>query len=83
MKFRSKSTSESGNGHQTKRNRHSYIELLEEVTQELNLEAVRVDPSDCQDEIVDISESEHVIQDAFHFLDNEETQTLYVLENIF
>jgi len=60
---------------------------LEEVTQELNLEAVRVDlrvdPSDCQDEIVDISESEHVIQDAFHFLDNEETQTLYVLENIF
>ena len=48
-----------------KRNRHSYIELLEEVTNELNLSAVKVDPE------VSNANTDKIIQDAFNFLDND------------
>ena len=59
-----------------KRNRHSYIELLEEVTNELNLSAVKVDPEVSHDN------TDKIIQDAFNFLDND-IDTSNVLNTIY
>ena len=65
-RMRMKKSSESSlDKHERQKKRHSsYIELLEEVTNELNLEAVKVETGSND------TESE-VIQNAFHFLDDE------------
>ena len=62
---RKKSSESSLDKHERQKKRHSsYIELLEEVTNELNLEAVKVETGSNH------TESE-AIQNAFHFLDDE------------
>ena len=60
-RLRPKKISKESSLDKQKKRHSSYAELLEEVTNELNLEAVKVD-----------SDAHLIIQDAFNFLDKEQ-----------
>ena len=73
-RLRPKKISKEGSLDKQKKRHSSYAELLEEVTNELNLEAVKIDP------IHDDASADIIIQDAFNFLDKEQDNSHVFLE---
>ena len=74
--WRQKKTSDSSID---RRKRHSsYIELLEEVTNELNLNAVKIDPQRVDDN--GISDTSLIIQNAFDFLYTEDESKVAIIK---
>ena len=74
--WRQKKTSDSSI---ERRKRHnSYIELLEEVTNELNLNAVKIDPQRMDDN--GNSDTSLIIQNAFDFLYTEDESKVAIIK---